>query len=123
MQSEVDGRSTTVLAEAAGKTVAQLMMPGSQERDSAREGPQVKLRLCKWFEKNHVDLGSSDETHEVMVNAVAEAWGVPRWEIVRILKHKERWLRQCEDRGVNEQGLRRDESHLPRYLRKSVRGK
>ena len=96
--SDVDGRSTTVLAEAAGKTVAELRMPGSQQRDSTHWGPQVRLRLCQWFEKTHVDLGGSDETHEVMVCAVAETWGIPRGDIVGILKNKERWLRECDAR-------------------------
>ena len=117
LQSEVDGPFTIVLAEAAGKTVAQLSMPGSQVRDGTHEDPQAKLRLCKWFEKTCVDLGSSDETHEVMLNAAAEAWGVSRPAIVRILKNKERWLRECEGRGVSAGGLSRAESHLPRYLR------
>ena len=37
------------LEEVAGKSLADLRMPCSQERSSAREGPQVKLQLCVWF--------------------------------------------------------------------------
>ena len=39
------------LEQVAGKSLALLRMPCSQERSGAREGPQVKLQLCAWFDK------------------------------------------------------------------------
>jgi hypothetical protein len=53
IDDEVEGSNVIALSEAAGKSVAELRMPGTQARDSSHEGPQVKLRLCKWFEKTH----------------------------------------------------------------------
>ena len=120
---EVPGSSCLALVEAAGVSVAELRMPGNIERSSKHEGPQVKLRLCKWFEKTLEGLGGSDETHELLLGAVAEKWGVPRFEIVRILRNKAKWEAQCEERGVTSKGLRRDEVQLPQFLRKSMRGK
>ena len=79
--------------------------------------------MCKWFEETLEALGGSDETHGLLVGAVAERWAVPRFEIVRILRNKAQWQAQCEERGVSSKGLMRDEVQLPQYLRKSRRGK
>ena len=79
--------------------------------------------MCKWFEKTLEDLGGSDESHEMLSGAVAERWGVPRFEIVRILRNKAKWKAQCEERGVGSKGLLKDEAALPQYLRKSRRNK
>ena len=58
----------------------------------------MKLRLCKWFEKTLEQLGGSDETHEMLLGAVVEKGGVPRFDIVRILRNKAKWEAQCEER-------------------------
>ena len=120
---EAPGSAAIALVEAAGMPISELRMPGSIERSSKHEGPQVKLRLCKWFEQTLEQLGGSDEMYEILADAVAEKWEVPRFEIVRILRNKAKWEAQCEDRGVTPKGLKRDEAQLPQYLRKSMRGK
>ena len=109
-------QALTDMAETSG---AELRMPGSQARDSSHEGPQVRLRLCNWVQKTHEDLGGTDEVWDVVVNAVAEKWGLQRADIVRILKNRDKWVQQCEARGVTATGLKQEEAHLPRYLRKS----
>ena len=114
----IEGPASTALIEAAGKTLGEMRMPGAM-RDCTREGPQVKLRLCKWFEKTHEDLGGSCEHHEMLLSAVAENWALPRIEIVRMISNKAKWRKQCEERGVSDKGLARDEAQLPTYLRKS----
>ena len=63
------------LVEASEKPLSALRMPGGEERSSRHEGPQVKLRLCQWFEKTLEELGGSEEMHEVLLGAVAEKWG------------------------------------------------
>ena len=83
----------------------------------------MKLRLCKWFAKTYEDLGGSHETYAMLVGAVAERWNVHRFRIVRILRNEARWEAQCEARGVTAKGLMREQSQLPRYLRKSRRSK
>ena len=119
IDDEVEGSNVIALSEAAGKSVAELRMPGTQARDSSHEGPQVKLRLCKWSEKTHEELGGTDEVREMLVSAVAEKWHCSRPGIVRILRNKAKWQKQCDERGVTASGLKRDEAHLPRYLRRS----
>ena len=109
------------LEEAAGKSLADLRMPCSFERSSAREGPQVKLQLCAWFDKTLEDLGGSDEMRKMVLSGIGDRWNVPVREVERILRKKAVWAQQCEDRGVNADGLKKDEAHLPRYLRKSKR--
>ena len=120
---KAEGGAVTALEEACEKSLAQLRMPGASERDSAHEGPQVKLRLCAWFEKTLEDLGGSDESREVVLRGIADRWNLPVREVEQIIGKKAVWARQCEDRGVSASGLRRDEAHLPRYLRKSKRCK
>ena len=112
---------SVALEEAAGKPVAHLRMPGSSERDSKHEGPQVRLRLCNWFEKTLEDLGGSDESRGALLTAVAERWGVTWGEVSKILRNKAKWQEQCEARGVTDSALKMDEAHLPRYLRTSKR--
>ena len=111
------------LVEATGSSLGELRIPGSELRSSKHEGPQVKLRLCKWFRKKHEGLGGSDGAHEMLLKAVAERWAVPRAEILRILKNEGTWKEQCDARGVTADGMQKDEAHLPRYLRKSKRSK
>ena len=123
IDAEVEGPHALALSEEAGKSVAQLRMPGIQARDSSHEGPQVKLRLCKWFEKSHEDLGGTDEVWDMLVSAVAEKWHCSRPDIVRIVRNKAKWRKQCDERGVTAHGMKRDEAHLPRYLRRSKRCK
>ena len=113
----------TALVEASGQTVAQLKMPGDVRRDSVHEGPQMKLRLCKWARKTHEAMGGTHGDLDIVVSAIAERWGMTEAEIRKILGQEGKWKEQCEERGVNEHGLKRDEAHLPRFLRKSVRGK
>ena len=48
---KAEGQAVTALEEAAGKTFAEMRMPGSFQRNHQHEGPQVKLQLCIWFEK------------------------------------------------------------------------
>ena len=122
-RGEVLGSCALALVEASEKKMSELKMPGNIERSNKHEGPQVKLRLCKWFEKKLEELGGSDEMHEVLLGAVAEKWAVPRFQILKILRTKAKWQAQCEERGVSAQGLRRDEAQLPQYLRRSMRGK
>ena len=43
------------LEDATGKSLAVLRMPGSAERSSVREGPQVRLQLCTKYEKQLED--------------------------------------------------------------------
>ena len=120
-EDEASRSHLAALSEASGKPLSELRMPGVCIRDSTREGPQVRLRLCAWFEKNHADLGGSDEVWELLLRVVADKWNVSRPDILRILKGKARWQKECEERGVTATGLQRDEAHLPRYLRKSKR--
>ena len=120
---EVPGSRALSLFQASGKPLSELRMPGGIERSSKHEGPQVKLRLCKWFEKRLEELGGSDEMHEVLLGAVAQKWAFPRFENVRILRKKAKWQAQCDERGVTAKGLRKDEVQLPQFLRKSMRGK
>ncbi len=110
------------LSEAAGKTVAEMRMPGSSERRNQHEGPQVRLALCEWMEKSHEAIGGSDEAWETIVLAVAEKWGVAKAEVLKIVANRSRWQQQCEERGVTSVGLKKDQAHLPRYLRTSMRG-
>ena len=85
-----------------------------RERDSSHEGPQVRLKLCKWFKKTHEELGGSDDSYEVLVKAVGDNWMIPRFEVVKILNSEDTWFKQCDERGVTAEGLKRDEAHLPR---------
>ena len=123
MQDEAAGSSITALEEAFGKPLGEMRMPGNHERNTMHEGPQVKLQLCQWFEKTLEGLGGSDESRELVVKAVSERWDLQVSEVVKILGQKATWAQQCEDRGVTSIGLKRDEAHLPRYLRKSKRCK
>ena len=66
---------TDALLKAEGAPLSELRMPGSRARDSTREGPQVRLRLCKWIQKRHQGLGGTDEAWNLLVNAAAEQWG------------------------------------------------
>ena len=70
------------LLEVSGNTWGDLRMPGRIERSNKQEGPQVRLRLCKWVEEKLEELGGSGEMHALLVGAVAENWGVPRFQIV-----------------------------------------
>jgi len=110
---------TVALCEAVGKSMAELRMPGSSQRSNQHEGPQRKLALCIWMQKIHEDIGGSDEASELVVGAVAGEWGVDRPEVVRIYKDRARWQEECDERGVTAYGTRKDEAHLPRFLRKS----
>ena len=120
---KAESQAVMALEEAVEKSQAQLRMPGASERDSAHEGPQVKLRLCRWFDKTLEDLGGSHESREVVLRGIADRWNMSVAEVEKIINKKAIWKQQCEDRGVNDSGLRRDEAHLPRYLRKSKRCK
>ena len=120
---EVLGSHVTALVEASGQSVAELRMPGSNERDGRHEGPQVKLKLRTWLRKTHEKLGGTDDVHETLVMAVAERWNVPRFDIVRVLRNEAKWKKQCEDRGVTAHGLKKDECQLPVFLRKAKRSK
>ena len=117
---EAPGSSSQALVEAFEKPLSALKMPGCEERSSKHEGPQVKLMLCKWFAKKLEEIGGSDEMKEVLLQAVAEQWGVPRFEVVGILENEEKWKAQCKDRGVSAEGLRRGEAQLLQFLRKSL---
>jgi hypothetical protein len=68
----------------------------------------------------HEDIGGTDEAWESVVGAVAEAWDVCRNDVLRIYEAKNKWQEECEERGVSAHGLKKDESHLPRCLRKST---
>ena len=113
------GSHVKALLLAADTSLAELRMPGCQARDSTHEGPQVRLRLCKWMHKTHEALGGTDEAWDVVVNGVADQWGFSRADILRIVKNEARWQKECEARGVSATGLQRDEANLPRYLRTS----
>ena len=67
----------------------------------------------------HEELGGSAEAWEKLLRSVAAAWGMWVPDIVSIFEKKATWQPQCEERGVNAEGLTRSESHLPRYLRNS----
>ena len=81
---EVPGSCAQALVEASEKQLSQLQMPGNILRSNIHEGPQVKLRLCNWFEKKLVELGGSDEMFEVLLGAIAEKWSCARFQIVKI---------------------------------------
>ena len=118
----VAGKHVKALSEASGEPISSMRIPGgTRERDSLQEGPQVRLRLCKWMHKRHEALGGTDEAWDLLVHALAEQWGCTRPAILRILKDEAKWQEQCEARGVGAQGLQRDQAQLPRYLRKSRR--
>ena len=87
------------------------------------EGPQLKLELCEWMEKMHVECGGGDEAWEAVLQAASEEWCKGVAVMRRIYDEKDRWKSECAARGVNAHGLTRDEAHLPRYLRKSRRSK
>ena len=53
----VEQPMTTALVEASGQTLTELRMPGCGGRDSVHEGPQIRLRLCKWARKTHEAMG------------------------------------------------------------------
>ena len=89
---------TDALLKAEGAPLSELRMPGSRARDSTREGPQVRLRLCKWIQKRLEGLGGTDEAWNLLVNAAAEQWGFSRGDILRILKHEDRWKEQRDAR-------------------------
>ena len=46
MQDEASGSSLTALEEAVGKSLGEMRMPASGERNAMHEGPQVRLQLC-----------------------------------------------------------------------------
>ena len=60
---EVPGSCGLALVEASGKTWSEVKMPGYIERSSQHGGPQVRLRLCKWFEEM-----LEEEVAEAVVN-------------------------------------------------------
>ena len=109
------------LAVALGRPVSHLRMPGA-EAIRKHEGPQVRLALIEWMDKIHEDMGGGDEAWNLILRAAADEWNIPVPEVVRIYEARTKWQQQCEDRGVNALGMRSDQAHLPRYLRKSVRG-
>jgi len=111
------------LSEAAGKPLSELRIPGTVERSSRHEGPQVRLALCEWMEKTHEAIGGTAEAWEIVVVAVAEDWCVSRPEVMRIFENRGKWRQQCEERGVTAHGLRQEQAHIPRYLRASQRGR
>ena len=123
MVDESIGKCTAALVDVSGKSIGDLRMPGSIARDSSHEGPQVKLKLCKWVAKTLEDIGGGDELLEVIMRAIAERWNLSVRVVKQILEDQAKWQKQCEARGVNENGLLRDEAHLPRYLRKTNRGR
>ena len=122
------GSSLQELAVALGfEKPYEMRMPGVQVRN--HEGPQFKLSLSKWMSQAmHKMSGLSieavpDDVFELVVAAVSEQLGRDMAWVRRVWRGRETWAEQCRERGVNETGLLRDESHLPRYLRKSSRSK
>ena len=113
---EAPGSCSRALLEVSGNAWADLRMPGSIERSCKQEGPQVSLRLCKWFEEKLEELSGSGEMHELLLGAVAEKWQAARFQIVGILRDQAKWQAQCLARGVSVEGLMRDEAQMPQYL-------
>ena len=91
--------------ESLGKAVGDLRMPGFASREGMHEGPQVKLRLCRWMENYHEAMGGTSEAWDKVVRGVAEAWGDHVADISKIMEQKTTWARQCEERGVGADGL------------------
>ena len=122
------GSSLQQVTDACGLArPSELRIPGVAVRN--HEGPQFKLSLSKWMSQAmHKMSGLSieavpDDVFELVVAAVSEQLGRDMAWVRRIWRGRETWAEQCRERGVNETGLLRDESHLPRYLRKSSRSK
>ena len=115
-EGEQVGENTAALREASGKRLSDLRMPGCTERDSTHEGPQVKLRLCKWLRKTYQEIGGTDEDYEMLLRAVAENWKIHQGEVLNIIRNEAKWASQCEQRGVIAYGLMRDEAHLPKVF-------
>ena len=111
--------SHEALCEALGKSMAELRMPGTSQRNNKQEGPQKKLALCIWMQRTHEDCGGTDEAWQMVVESVATEWDVSKHDVLRIYEAKDRWQHECEERGVSAFGLKKTEAHLPRYLRKS----
>ena len=82
---ERPGSCSECLAEVCQQPFAALRMPGAVERTCAHEGPQVKLRMCEWFRKTLLTIGGTEEMRGVLLGAVAEKWGIARFEVVGIL--------------------------------------
>ena len=97
---KADNQGVTVLVEEVGNTFSQLRMPGAEGRDSAREGPQIKLQLCMGFEKTFEDLGGSEESRELVLRGISSTWNLLVGEVEKIIRKKAVWAQQCEDRGV-----------------------
>ena len=79
------------------------------------------MQLIEWLDCVYEALGSTAEAWQQALRAAAEEWDLYVPDVVRIYKNKEKWQAQCAARGVTAHGLRRDEAHLPTYLRKSRR--
>ena len=69
-------------------------------------------------DSTHEALGGSDEAWVLVLMFVADEWGLQLHHVRKIYEQKLRWQKACEERGVSAHGMRRDEAHLPRYLRK-----
>ena len=78
------------LAEAVGKASScELRIPGAASK-RRHEGPQVKLRLCEWYEDTVVALGGGPEAEKLVIAAVGEQWDLQSNEVRKLLAQNER---------------------------------
>ena len=81
----------------------------------------MRLALCEWMRRHRQALGGTEDDRQLVLRGGAEEWELSISEIQRIFEQKEKWEKQCADRGVSATGLMREQSHLPVHLRKSRR--
>ena len=102
------------------KRACELRIPGIAQQRTL-EGPQSKLRLCEWLDEKHAQLGGGDEALKSLLMLVSQHAGKSMAYLRMVYENKGRWMSQCDERGATSVGLTRSESHLPRYLRMSMR--
>ena len=115
------GKWMRTLGGLVGKTPAELRIPGSRARRSG-EGPQLKLRLCKWLDKMNEAGGGGEDVWEACLGSAAEEWDKDKWQVKKIYEEKDKWKKQCEVRGVCATGLLMGEATLPEWMRKNRSG-
>lgn len=117
-----DEAMSSVLEALDVKRACELRIPGIAQQRTL-EGPQSKLRLCEWLDEKHAKLGGGDEALKSLLILVSKHVGKSMTYMKMVYEDKGKWIRQCGERGATSVGLTRSESHLPRYLRKSMRSK
>ena len=91
--------------------------PGRKRVRDESFGPQGKLKMCALMHK----LESKFEDLEALAKHMVLLTGRTKAQVLSVWKNEAKWQRICDASGMSKSGLKKNESHLPQFLRVRTR--